>query len=537
MDDARTPVLIVGGGLVGLAAAVFLTRHGERPLLVERHRGTCPHPRARGVNVRAMELFRQAGLEERIRGTDSARALAGNSGIVRMESLAGRQAPGFTRDYMQDPQDGTGELSPTGWTLCEQDELEPLLREAAEEAGAELRFGHELRSHTQDADGVTATVRDRDTGEEYAVRARYLVAADGVASPLREALGIPMEGHGTLAHYLNIHFRADLTAPLGDRRFLMAYVRNAEVTAGLLPVNNTDRWLLHVPLTAGEGAADWPQERCRAAVRAAAGLPALEVDILGAQPWEAAGRTARQLRSGRVFLVGDAAHAMPPTGAFGSATGIQDAHNLAWRLALVLRGTAAPELLDGYERERLPVDRATVQQAVLRSLDRPGHGQQPLPGAIRPDHTVALGYRYPAGATAPADVLADGGFTGEPGTRAPHLWLERDGRRISTLDLYDGRGPVLVIGPAANGPQPAAGPLPLTVHRIGHDGLADPSHGWAKAHGVPPHGAVLVRPDGFVGARFDRQPSTAALNGELRRLLGRRPAAVPTTTAPEGSTP
>ncbi|MFI6448792.1 FAD-dependent oxidoreductase [Kitasatospora sp. NPDC050543] len=525
MEDVSVPVLIVGGGLVGLSAAVFLTWQGERPLLVERHPGTSLHPRARGVNVRAMELFRQVGLEDAIRATESAVALADNSGIVRMESLAGFQAPGFNREYLDED---ARDVSPTGWTLCEQDELEPVLRVHAEESGADLRFGHELVGHTQDAEGVTATVRHRATGEEYTVRARYLVVADGAESPIREQLGIARQGRGVLARYLNIHFRADLTEALGERRFVMAYVRNAEVTAGLLPINNTDRWLLHVPLApqADSDQDGWDEARCEAAVRAAAGVPDLPVKILGVQPWQAAGLVAETFRVGRLFLVGDSAHVMPPTGAFGSSTGIQDAHNLAWKLAMVMRGEASEALLDSYEAEREPVAGATVRQAVLRSLDRPGHGEQIPEGAILPDHVVALGYRYPVRGVAPEDVLARDGGSAAPGTRAPHLWLERDGVRISSLDLYDGRGMVLVAGPEAGDWREAASgaPLPITVHRIGTDQLTDPSQQWARTHGVPCDGAVLVRPDGFVLDRFTAEAGPrAALTEALSTLLGRQP--------------
>ncbi|MEU3861280.1 FAD-dependent monooxygenase [Streptomyces sp. NPDC028722] len=525
MTDVRTPVLIVGGGLVGLSAAVFLTWQGQRPLLVERRPGTSAHPRARGVNVRAMELFRQVGLEERIRATESARALADNSGIVQLDSLAGHRQREFLPGYLED---GTEDLSPTGWTLCEQDELEPLLRERAEEAGADLRFGHELIAHAQDADGVTATVRDLATDARYTVRARYLVAADGAAGPVRGELGIPRSGRGVLARYLNIHFRADLTEVLGDRRFLMAYVHNADVSAGLLPVNNKDRWLLHVPL--GSDRESWNEQRCEAAVRAAAGVPQLPVKILGAQPWDAAALVANRFRHGRIFLAGDAAHAMPPTGAFGSGTGVQDAHNLAWKLATVLRGDADAHLLDTYESERLPAARATVEQAVLRSLDRPGRKATAPAGTILPDHAVALGCRYPApGATTDDGVLVRR-LTGTPGTRAPHMWLERDGNRISSLDLYDGRSIVLVAGERARHWYDAARRLsPLvTSHHIGAHGLADPLGRWAEVHGVPPTGAVLVRPDGYVLERFDGSAPGAALTGTLSTFLGRPAAPRPT---------
>ncbi|MFJ1974901.1 FAD-dependent oxidoreductase [Streptomyces sp. NPDC087903] len=533
----HTPVLVAGAGLAGLSTALFLSWHRVPCVVVERHRGMSPHPRARGINPRAMELMRSVGLEPEVRSTESARALAGNSGVLAAQSLAGHQMGALHEQYFMDVRTDLSALSPTGWCLCHQDEFEPVIRRRAEELGARFSYFTELESFEQTADGVTALLRDRDTGEVRTLTADYLVAADGPDSPVRQALGIGVEGPGTTGHFLNIHFEADLTEQVGDRRFIMCYTFNDAVRGALMPLDNSRRWLLHVVFDpATEDAASFTDERCRDLVRAAAGVPDLEVKVLGAIPWEAAGRTATAFASGRAFLVGDAAHVMPPSGAFGSNTGIQDAHNLAWKLAAVLRGEAGPGLLDSYDPERRPVCAATVEQAVLRSKDRPRlAAKEPAPAnpAIHADTEIWFGWQYrsPAVLPAPADRAPDGVWNGDPrglpGTRAPHVPLTRDGQEVSSLDLFT-RTPVLVAGPDA-GPWAGAAPaaareagVALDVLRLG-DTLHDPADAWGAAYGVGPEGAVLVRPDGVVAWRSAgaRDAPSAVLGDVLKTLLDR----------------
>jgi putative polyketide hydroxylase len=533
VETLSTEVLIVGGGLAGLSAALFLSWHGTRCILIERHSTMSVHPRARGVNVRTMELLRSVGLEPVIRATDSARALAANEGIMMARSLAGESLGDLRRSYTEDVRD---DLSPTGWCLCDQDELEPVLRDAAVAHGADVRFGAGLASYGQDADGVTAVLADGGR-----VRASYLIAADGAGSPIRTGLGIGMSGPGTLAHYMNIYFRADLSAVLGDRRFILCYIAGTTVMGALLPVNNADRWLLHVPFDpVGGGAGRFGEERCTELVRAAAGVPDLKVEIVSVLPWEAAGRTAGTFRQGRVFLAGDAAHTMPPTGAFGSNTGIQDTHNLAWKLAAVLAGRAGPELLDSYDAERRPVAAATVRQAVLRSKDRPRSAstapRQPRAG-IRRDDEVMLGYRYAPSAGAGA---SDGDGTGDsdgagwdfppsgrPGARAPHVRLGRAGGELSALDLFGAR--FVLLCAAGETAWPAAAwrtRRDLGVFRIGRSpgegDVWDLDGTWAAAYGIGASGAVLVRPDGIVGWRSAALPAAPrqALDEALTALAG-----------------
>ncbi|OLT27098.1 hypothetical protein BJF79_42870, partial [Actinomadura sp. CNU-125] len=386
-------VLVVGAGPVGLSAAAFLGWHGIETVVVERHEGRATHPRARGLTPRTMELLRGIGLEDRVRGTESARELAGNDGIIVMDTLAGRPLGGLDRSYFQFDAAAYDGLAPTSWCMCHQHELEPILLGRARELGADVRYTTECTDLEPLDDGVAATLRPVGGGAARTLRARYVVAADGAGSRVRERLGIGMSGPGRLGFFLNIEFRADLAAVLGDRRFIMCYIAGAGVRCALLPVNNADHWMLHV-MCDPEETAEFTPERCAELVRAAAGVPDLEVDVRSALPWESAGRVADRFRAGNVFLAGDSAHVMPPTGAFGSNTGVQDAHNLAWKLAAVLQGRAAAPLLDTYEDERRPVAEATVRQAVLRSKDRPGAGGAAPDPDLVPDPVVVLGQRY-----------------------------------------------------------------------------------------------------------------------------------------------
>ncbi|MCP2341065.1 FAD-dependent monooxygenase [Actinomadura rupiterrae] len=528
MLPETTPVLVVGAGPVGLATAAFLGWHGIEALVAERRPSGSGHPRARGVSPRTMELLRGLGLEERVRGTRSARDLADNDGIVVAETLAGRQLKEMSAPYFMFGALNYTDLGPSPWCMCHQDELEPILLDRARELGADVAFGAECVELRQDATGVDAVLRT-DSGQQT-VRAQYVIAADGAGSPTRTRLRVPMSGPGRLGHFLNIQFEADLRDALGDRRFIMCYIAGAGVRCALLPVDNAERWMLHV-MCEPEEVPDFTEERCADLVRAAAGVPDLDVRIRSALPWESAGRVADRWRHGRVFLTGDAAHTMPPTGAFGSNTGIQDGHNLAWKLAAVLRGRAADALLDTYEEERLPVARETMRQAVARSQDRPGaESGKGGPSGIVPDPVVVLGYRYRSAAVA-AEPGDDAGNvwenrpTGSPGARVPYVPLP-DG---STVDLVRRRFVLFAGADTAGLWQDAADEcdralgIPFDVHVMGS------GSGWPEAAGVTSSGAVLVRPDGFVAWRSTDVPEDIGrtFTEVVARLLGRPAPAEP----------
>lgn len=425
----RVPVLIVGGSLVGLSTSLFLGRLGVRHTLVERHAGTSIHPRGRGNNVRTMELFRTAGVEAGIR--DAAATLAGNHGILQTPTLVGDAGEWLFREI--DPGGGLARFSPSSWCLCSQNDLEPVLLEHAGRLGGDLRYATELLSFETGPSGVTAVVKSRETGEHTTFLADYLVAADGPRSPVREQLGIGQSGPGDLFSNVSITFRSRrLAGVVGERRFIVCYLTDPAADGALLPVDNRENWVFHAPWhpERGETLEEFTDERCAEHIRRAVGVADLDVEITGRAPWHAAQRVARSYRAGRVFLAGDSAHEMSPTGAFGSNTGIQDAHNLAWKLAAVLGGWAGEALLDTYDAERRPVAEATSARAAARSVEHSHPGFAPSPGAgggggpQRGILNVALGYRYPQGAVVGADpatavVPERLDLSGEPGSRAP----------------------------------------------------------------------------------------------------------------------
>ncbi|OIJ66562.1 FAD-dependent oxidoreductase [Streptomyces mangrovisoli] len=535
--DHQVPVLVVGGSLVGLSMSLFLGRLGVPHLLVERHSGTSQHPRGRGNNVRTMELFRVAGVEPDIK--TAASLLADNHGILQTPTLVGDAGEWLFKEI--DPGGGLARFSPTAWCLCSQNDLEPVLVDGARALGGDLRYFHELESFAQDPDGVTAYVRDRDSDDLYTVRADYLVAADGPRSPIRGRLGIGQSGPGELFANVSVTFRSKLLADtVGDRRFICCYLTDSEADGALLPVDNKERWVFHAPWHPenGETLDEFTEDRLRRHIARAVGVPDLDVEITGRASWRAAERVADQYRSGRVFLAGDSAHEMSPTGAFGSNTGIQDAHNLAWKLAAVLGGWAGPGLLDSYEGERRPVAVATSARASARSVEHSHPGFAPAPGVGGGRKggilNVVLGYRYPEGAVVGAEpaqpVVPEGmNLTAQPGSRAPHLWLRRSGERVSTLDLYE-RSMVLLCdaGTAAGAAWHTAARrvaetdgVPLAAYRIGSGADADLTYDaggdWAETHGTSPDGAVVVRPDGYVAWRSAGAVPDA--EAELRSVL------------------
>ena len=516
----EVPVLIVGGSLVGLSTSLFLGRLGVRHTLIERHTGTSIHPRGRGNNVRTMELFRVAGVERAIH--EAAATLADNHGILQTPTLTGDAGEWLFRQI--DPGGGPARFSPSAWCLCSQNDLEPVLLDHAVRLGGDLRFATEMLSFATDATGVTAVVKNRETGEHTTIRADYLVAADGPRSPVREQLDIGHSGPGDLFHNVSVTFRSrGLAEVVGDRRFIVCYLTSPDADGALLPVDNVEHWVFHLPWHPehGETLEEFTDERCVEHIRRAVGVTDLDVRITGRAPWHAAQRVARRYRSGRVFLAGDSAHEMSPTGAFGSNTGIQDAHNLAWKLAAVLGGWAGEGLLDTYDSERRPVAETTSARAAARSAEHSHPGFTPPPGAGGPQRgilNVALGYRYPNGAVVSAGPEAPVvpetlDLTGEPGSRAPHLWVRHQGERISTLDLYE-KSLVLLSDADADAPgdwHEAAvrlaerTPVPVMSYRVGTGPDAElvPEDGadWARCHGTARGGAVLVRPDGFVAWR------------------------------------
>lgn len=537
MYNKEVPVLIVGGSLVGMSTALLLGHHGIRALAVEHHRGTAIHPRAAQISQRTMEVFRTVGVEQIVR-QESDKQFVQDGAINAVESLAGREIAA----YIPNLNDGVRDVSPTIRLFITQSLLEPLLKKRALELGAELRFGAEMISCEQDADGVTATIRDRDSGKTAAVRARYLVAADGARSPLRDRLAIRMLGHGTFSNSITIYFRGDVGPLLRGRNLSVIYITNPSLRGFFRLEKPFDRGFLVVnavgdparPVT--DVSAGLTDERCIEYIRCAIGDDRVPITIENVMHWNARADVAERFRAGRIFLAGDAAHVMPPNGGFGGNTGVQDAHNLAWKLALVLKGQAGPELLSTYEPERRPAAAFTVEQAYSRYVTRSAPylgtaGMQP----VENDLNVELGYCYYSDAIIPEDEVRPAHQNpresrGRPGTRAPHVWLRRGNEQVSTLDLL-GRNFTMLAGPegsswcaAARGSASQAG-IPLDVHHLDVQGaLADPEGVFPAAYGIGPGGAVLVRPDGFVTwrAKSADQVSADRLTEALSLILARK---------------
>ena len=533
----ETPVLIVGGGPVGLTASILLSQHGVRSLLVERHPGTATLPKARGINARTMEMYRQIGVEAAIR--EAGMPPRFGSMLVWAKSLAGEEINRIK------PGRGSAAnlaVSPVANCGCAQDDFEPVLRRHAEAAAPDgLRFHTELTDVSYDANGVTGTLTDRTAGAQLPFRARYLIAADGAQSLMRQKLGVQMVGERDVYDSVNILFRADLQQWTADRPAPLYFIEQPELRGTFLTINGTDRWsfLVHSLKQYGYSPSDFTPERCTAIVRQAVGVPDLPVEIRGVGAWKASAIVADRYRDGPVFLAGDAAHEMPPTGGFGLNTGVQDVHNLAWKLAAVLHGHAEASLLDTYDTERRPLAELITRTSLLNALSMGRTARQDSAKLPRPEFLneqgLVFGPRYVSSAVipdgtappSPADPITEYIASAHPGCRAPHVWLSRGGEKISTIDLF-GQRFVLLAGPSGLPWREAANrqsQLSLTTYIVGED-VEDSDGQWVGAYGVEDDGAVLVRPDGYVAWRMARLTTdpAGALATALEQLLGRREA-------------
>ena len=371
MSDIEVPVLIAGGSLVGMSAALLLGHHGIPALVVEHHRGTAIHPRAAMITQRTMEIFRTVGVEQIVL-QKSDEQFVQDGAIMAVETLAGKELAWFIANLNE----GVRDVSPSSRIFITQSLLEPLLKSRAEELGAQLRFATELVSFEEDSSGVTAQIRERDSGKVSSVRARYMIAADGSRSQIRERLGIRMLGHGVFSKSITIYFRGDVSALLRGRSLSVMYVVNSTLsgffriekpfTSGFLAVH----WLGDPKDPVTDVSQGLTNERCLELLHAGLGTDEVPVTIENVMQWDASADTAERFQHGRIFLAGDAAHVMPPSGGFGGNTGVQDAHNLAWKLAAVLQGIAGEKLLSTYDAERRPAAAFTVEQAYSRYVTR-----------------------------------------------------------------------------------------------------------------------------------------------------------------------
>ncbi len=588
MTDLTVPVLIVGGGGSGLAASVFLSDLGVPSLLIERHPSTSPHPKAHILNGRTMEILARHGLADAIYREGS--PPENSSAMVWLTSLGG-DAPYDRKVLYRTGAYGGHQLAQRYALACGsrhgnlgQRWLEPLLRNQAEERNpGGVLFGHQLDAIGQDADGVDATVTERRTGRTLRIRARYLIGADGgkTVGPL---LDVPMLGTPTFLEWINLHVRADFSPFLKHDDAIVNRVCSLSEDGrlqhcGVVPMGpkqwgrHSEEWtLMFARPPGGPSGAELPDAEVVRMVRDTLKLPdGYPMHINSISHWPVEGTVAERFAVGRVFLTGDAAHRHPPSGALGLNTGIQDAHNLTWKLAAVLSGAAGPNLLDGYQRERRPVAERVVERALLSLFNQIAisAGTGVVAGAapewnkaqltalfadtedgrlrrallaeyfdtnrITSAHLgLEMGYDYadagfvlPDGSQPPeTDPLGLAYVqTARPGHRMPHAWLYRDGVRVGTHALLvPGAFLLLTSGPADGWVAAAEAAATryrtrITVAAVGTD-LVDRDGTWTELRGHADGGALLVRPDGFVAARTGPTADPPAmLDNGLRAAL------------------
>lgn len=518
---AEVDVLIVGGGPIGLTARALLDRWGVRTLLVEKRGELSPFPRSRLVNVRSMEIFRGLGLADQVR----ARAFAPGFGRVRF------------RDTLLDRDFGSAAMvginapipeSPEIGAVTSQDRLEPILLAAAD---APVRFGAELIDLTEETGGVVASFVEHRLGEQTCLRARYVLAADGATSTVRQRVGIGTAGPGALGSFTTVVFEADLARRSVDQPAGVYFTAHGSFT----PLYPEGGWAWFASTPENPERADWSDLVSRA-LGSAADVN-VKAEVLRVQHWVMNAFVAERFRHGRILLAGDAAHAVPVVGGLGLNTGVADVHNLCWKLAGVLRGWAAPCLLETYETERRPVADLTLRQTVdnTRRLlhvqsrrreqrhagDAASEIELPWSERYFAQLGLVLGAAYGSAAVltdgngSPEPSGADTGTrtdyvpTAEPGHRMPHHWLA-PGR--STLDAFGEWFTLLTPAPADwNGEQETGALWPLRIETLPAE--------HADRCGLGPDGALLVRPDGYIGARWrERPPGDSILRHALTTI-------------------
>ncbi|MEL7093056.1 MAG: FAD-dependent monooxygenase [Pseudomonadota bacterium] len=578
MADITTDVLIIGTGPAGSATAALLSTYGVENMAINRYRWLANTPRAHITNQRTMEVLRDLGreVEDEAYMHASAQELMGEN--VFCESLAGEEI-GRMKSWGTHPLSKAEHLlsSPTFMNDLPQTFMEPLLFKTACSRGTQARMSTEYLRHEQDAEGVTTTCLDRLSGQEITVRSKYLVGADGGNSLVAQNEGLEISGAMGVGGSMNILFKADLSKYVAHRPSVLYWVMQPGANVGgigmglVRMVRPWNEWLIVWGYDINEPAPQVDEAMATQVARQLVGDPELEIDLISANTWTVNNAYAEKMSSGRVFIMGDAAHRHPPSNGLGSNTSIQDAFNLAWKLAAVTKGQAGARLLDSYNTERAPVAKQIVTRAnqsiaefgpIFEALGMTGGTdietikanmdkrcgtdadaeaqREALREAIAfkkyefDAHGVEMNQRYASDA-----IVTDGQMepdfaldadlhyqpTTWPGARIPHAWLfDHDGGKHSTLDLAGQGAFALFTGLGGQAWADAAAEvaaefgIPLNTHVIGpRQQYVDHIGDWARAREVGDAGCILTRPDQHVCWRHDGM--AADPKAEMQRVL------------------
>lgn len=577
-----TDVLIVGSGPAGAAAALCLSTLGIQNIMITKYRWTANTPRAHITNQRAMEVFRDLGIEDQVLADATPHHLVGDT--VFCTSIAGEEIGRIHTWGTRPDREGDYQLASPCLTVdIPQTFLEPILVRNATVRGTHARFSTEYLSHTQDADGVDVQVLDRLTGREYAIRAKYLIGADGARSKVADDIGLPYEGAMDVAGSMNITFKADISAYCDHRPSVLYWVIQpgsnvGGIGAGLVRmVRPWNEWLIVWGYDINDEPPVVDDAAATQIVRNLLGMPDLDVEITGTSLWGNNEMYATHLQSGRVFCAGDAIHRHPPSNGLGSNTSIQDSYNLAWKIAAVLKGQAEPSLLDTYSAERAPVAERIVKRAnkssrefvdlfvalgvtdaesedeMLKQIEE-RKANTPEGAAKRAAlvkamelknfefnaHGVELGQFYestailPGGGERPAPTRDPDLYyeaTTVPGSHVPHAWVGDHKHKRAILDLVPYSRFTLLTGIAGDPWVDAAAkvahetgvPVETVVIGPGRE-VTDLYYDWAKLREVEESGALLVRPDKHIAWRVAALPPDPerALRDALLAILGRQ---------------
>ncbi len=585
MPDITTDVLIIGTGPAGSATAALLSTYGIENMAVNRYRWLANTPRAHITNQRAMEVLRDLGreVEDEAYLFATHQALMGEN--IFCESLAGEEI-GRMKAWGNHPLSKAEHLmsSPTKMNDLPQTFMEPLLFKTACARGTQARMSTEYLRHQQDADGVTTTCLDRLTQKEFTIRSKYLIGADGGKSLVAEHENLPFEGRMGVGGSMNILFKADLTKYVAHRPSVLYWVMQPGADVGgigmglVRMVRPWNEWLIVWGYDINGPEPEVTPEFATGVARQLIGDPDLEIELLSANTWTVNNFYATKTASGRVFCMGDAIHRHPPSNGLGSNTSIQDAFNLAWKLAMVLKGQAGEHLLDSYDAERAPVAKQIVTRAnqsiaetgpifaalgmaegvdpeqMQKNLEARTDGTPEAEAqreAIRKAiafkkyefdaHGVEMNQRYSSDA-----VVTDGQIepafqldadlhyqpTTWPGGRLPHVWLYRhdNGAEVSTLDLCGHGRFTLLTGLGGEAWVEAAVRvadtlgIEIVTHVIGpRREYVDHSGEWARLAEICDSGCLLVRPDHHVCWRATSRADDpeAELQRALKHILAR----------------